>query len=258
MNPNPDTRPLAGWSVVCLRPSMQQAAVRAAVTARGARHVSLPGLRLAARPAAAQLRQALDCAAVVFTSPAAVHFAARQQTLVLRPAALVFAVGAGTAAALARYGIDAIAPAADAMHSDGVLALPHWQQMDSVVGLVTAPGGRGVIAAGLVRRGLTLIRADVYLRLPPRPSARHLRALLASTTPRAVLVSSGEALEGILAAVPAQARIRLRESVAIASSPRLVDLTRACGFTTVVLAPAPTATAMLDALQQHVTVRGFR
>ena len=258
MNPSPDARSLAGWSVVCLRPSMQQAAVRTAVTARGARHVTLPGLRLAALPTTAQLGLALDCAAVVFTSPAAVHFAARQQALVLRSSALAFAVGAGTAAALARYGIDAIAPAADAMHSDGVLALPHWQHVVGVVGLVTAPGGRGVIAAGLVRRGLTLIRAEVYQRLPPRPDARNLRTLLASAAPRAVLVSSGEALEGILAVVPAQARTRLLESVAVASSPRLADLTRSCGFTTVVLAPAPTATAMLDALQQHVTRLGFR
>jgi len=258
MNPSPDARPLAGWSVICLRPSMQQAAVRRAVTARGARHLALPGLRLAALPATTQLGQALACAAVVFTSPAAVHFAARQQALVLRPEALAFAVGAGTAAALARHGIRAISPRADAMHSDGVLALPHWQHLDGVVGLVTAPGGRGVIAAGLVCRGLELVRAEVYQRLPPRPDARHLRALLASAAPRAVLVSSGEALDGILAALPAPARARLLDSVAIASSPRLADMARSHGFTGGVTASAPTAAAMLGALQQHAAGLGFR
>ena len=178
--------------------------------------------------------------------------------LVLRPETLVFAVGSGTATALARHGIRAIAPPADAMHSDGVLALPHWQHLEGVIGLVTAPGGRGVIAAGLLRRGLQLMRAEVYQRLPPRPDARHLRELLASTAPRAVLVSSGEALDGIRAALPAQAHARLLDSVAIVSSPRLADMARSHGFTGVVTAPSPTAAAMLGALQQYAAGLGFR
>lgn len=258
MNFSPDALPLAAWSVICLRPSLQQPGVRRAVQARGARHVSLPGLRLVSLPATGALDQALECPAVVFTSPAAVHFAARQQALVLSSGALAFAVGAGTRNALARHAVDAIAPAADAMHSEGVLALPQWQAVTGPVGLVTAPGGRGIIATGLARRRLDVIRADVYRRLPPRPNARHLAALALAPAPRAVLISSGEALESLLSALSPEVRPRLLDAVAVTCSPRLTALATAQGFQTVVCASAPTAAAMLDALQQHASEARFR
>lgn len=237
---------------------MQQPGVRRAVRARGAHPVSLPGLRLTALPTTGALAQALACPAVVFSSPAAVHFAARQQTLALAPGARAFAVGAGTRKALARHAIDAIAPAADAMHSEGVLALPQWQSVTGPVGLVTAPGGRGIIAAGLAHRQLEVIRADVYRRLPPRPNARQLTALAQAAAPRAVLISSGEALEHLLTALPSAARAQLLDAVAVTCSPRLTALAGARGFERVVGAPAPTAAAMLDALQQYASQARFR
>ncbi len=205
--------PLVNWSVVCLRPAPQQAAVRRAVRARGARHVALPGLRLAAMPASA------------------------------------FAVGAGTARALARHGIDAISPPHQAMHSEGLLALPEWNDITGPVGLVTAPGGRGIIPAGLARRGLEIRRAEVYRRLPPRLDARHRHALMQSPAPRAALISSAEALDGALDALPEDGRRQLLDSLAVTCSPRLAELARARGFLRVTTACAPTAAAMLDALE---------
>ena len=241
--------PLVNWSVVCLRPAPQQAAVRRAVRARGARHVALPGLRLAAMPATAALRDALACPVVVFTSPAAVTFAARCLALSLRRDASAFAVGAGTARALARHGIDAISPPHQAMHSEGLLALPEWNDITGPVGLVTAPGGRGIIPAGLARRGLEIRRAEVYRRLPPRLDARHRHALMQSPVPRAALISSAEALDGALDALPEDGRRQLLDSLAVTCSPRLAELARARGFLRVTTACAPTAAAMLDALE---------
>jgi uroporphyrinogen-III synthase len=262
MMPEPDLKPLAGWSVVCLRPSAQQAAVRRAVIARGGRHVSLPGLRLVpaidARAARDALRNALDCSVIVFTSPAAVTFAAHLLPLRDLRRQTTIAVGEGTAMALARHGVPALMPPPDAMHSDGVLALPQWHQVAGPVGLVTAPGGRGVIAAGLTARGLEMRRAEVYQRLPPRLDARHLRALEHVPAPRAVLVSSAEALELALAALPEALRTHLLDATAVASSPRLAELARDRGFAGVLVASAPTASAMLDALVGHVGAAGFR
>ncbi|MCX7562056.1 uroporphyrinogen-III synthase [Xanthomonadaceae bacterium XH05] len=257
MNRSPDTRPLAGWSVLCLRPSMQQAAARRAAQARGARHVALPGVRLVSLPAAAALEQALACATLVFTSPAAVHFAARQRPLRPNSATQVFAVGAGTARALARQGIEAIAPPPEAMHSEGMLAMPQWQGVIGAVGLVTAPGGRGVIAAGLNQRGLRILRAEVYQRLPPQLDARHHHAIRSAVAPRAVLVSSAEALDGALAALPPALRAHVLESLAVASSPRLANHAEALGFARVFIASAPTTSAMLDALESSASP-GFR
>lgn len=258
MNFSPDAQPLVAWSVICLRPSLQQAGVRRAVQARGGRHISLPGLRLVALPATRALDQALSCAAVVFTSPAAVHFAARQQALALASGAQAFAVGEGTRKALAGHHIAAISPPPDAMHSDGVLALPQWASVKGPVGLVTAPGGRGIIAAGLVQRGLVVVRANVYQRVPPRVDRRHLSALAQSTSPRAVLISSAEALDNLLAALPAEMQSTLLDAVAVVCSPRLGALATAHGFRRVVIASDPTAATMLNALEQHASEARFR
>lgn len=245
-----DSEGLAGWSVLCLRPSTQQAAVRRAVRARGGVHVALPGLGLVPMPdqaaAGAALVQALAAVAVVFTSPAAVSFAARLRPLQTR--AVVFAVGAGTARALARHGIQARYPAADAMHSEGLLALPQWQGLHGRVGVVTAPGGRGVIVSELARRGFELCVAEVYRRVPPRLDARHHAALAASTSPRAVLVSSGEALDAVRAALPPPLQARFLDALAVCSSTRLLAQARQAGFAQVLQAPAATVAAMLDAL----------
>ena len=249
---------LTGWSIVCLRPSMQQPAVRRAVEARGAHHVTLPGLRLESLQAKPELYRALHCNTVVFTSPAAVHYAARLLPLNLPAQAVTFSVGEGTSRALMRHGITALAPAADAMHSDGVLALPQWSDVSGPVGLITAPGGRGIIAAGLAQRGLDVIRANVYQRLPPRFDVRHRRALMQAPSPRAVLVSSGEALEGALSALPREGQVHLLNAIAVCSSPRLVELSQAHGFSQAMNTSTPTPATMLDALAQHVAFTHFR
>lgn len=262
MNAKAVPHPLTGWTVLCLRPSAQQAGVRRAVTARGARHAALPGLRLApaedADGARDALRAALACTDIVFTSPAAVSFAARLLPLRLNSRQKAIAVGEGTARALARHGLNALKPPPDAMHSDGVLALECWQHDTGPIGLITAPGGRGVIAAGLEARGRTLQRAEVYRRLPPRLTARHLDALTQAAAPRAVLISSGEAVTEVLSALPEPLRERLLDATAVASSPRLAELALRHGFSAVLTAPAPTAAAMLHTLAGHVGVTRFR
>ena len=51
------------------------------------------------------------------------------------------------------------------MDSEGLLALPVLADVHGLrIGLVTAPGGRGLIAAQLQAAGATIERADVYQR----------------------------------------------------------------------------------------------
>lgn len=242
---------LAGWTVVCLRPRADQRAVAAAVRARGATALALPGLRLIGPADVAQARDALGaalaCGDVVFTSPAAVRFAGRLLPLQdMRKR--MFAVGAGTAAALRARGLDALQPPASAMHSDGLLALPALAGGDAAVGLVTAPGGRDVIASTLRARGRDVVVAHVYRRLPPRLRADEVDALIASAAPRAVLVSSAEALRNLLDALDAQARATMLASLAVTSSARLADIARDASFHRILDASSPRIDTMLDAL----------
>lgn len=242
---------LRGWTVVCLRPRADQRAVARAVQARGGQTLALPGLRLvpAADVALARdaLAAALACADVVFTSPAAVRFAGRLLPLSdMRKR--MFAVGSGTAAALRVRGVVAAQPPASAMHSDGLLALPGLADGAGAVGVVTAPGGRDVISSTLQARGRTLVTAHVYRRLPPRLRREEVDALRTSSAPRAVLVTSAQALQYVLDGLDDAARDILLASTAIVSSPRLHAIACDAGFADVVQAASPTVDAMLDAL----------
>lgn len=242
---------LRGWSVVCLRPRADQRAAATAVRACGAVPLALPGVRLVgaadALQARAALAAALACGDVVFTSPAAVRFAARVLPLPdMRKR--MFAVGSGTAGALRALGIDTTQPPPDAMHSEGLLALPALAAGSGAVGLVTAPGGRDAIATALRERGRDVVVAHVYRRLPPRLREAEVAALLARASPRAVLVTSAQALRHVLDALPVAARAALLASVAVVSSDRLHAVASDAGFDAVLRAPSPAIDALLAAL----------
>jgi uroporphyrinogen-III synthase len=248
------------WTIVSLRPASQQAAVRREIAARGATALALPSLRLVAMPdpeAASQaLRSALLAPRCIYTSPAAVRFAARLQPATALRATSTFAIGRGTARALARHGVHAIHPDDHAMRSEGLLALAEFSpasiaRAGNDIGLVTAPGGRGLLLHALRARGARVRVAEVYRRLPPRLDRRHADSLRSSLTPRAVLLTSAEALDHAFAQLPADAAQRLRESIAVASSTRLAQHAREAGFGTVIDAGSPTPRALLDALEAY-------
>lgn len=249
----PTDRPAPGWYVISLRPRGEHAGMRRAATAVGAGLVALSPWRLQPRddePTRACLREALGAPRVLFTSPAAVRAAARLQTLRTRDGQMWFAVGSGSAAALRRAGIASV-HAPSRMHSEGLLALPELQRFepDPAVGLVTAPGGRGVLQPQLQARGARVIRADVYARVPVTPGARALSRLRGLVAPAVVLVSSGAALQQVLATLPADVARQLRSMIAIAASQRLHGICREYGFARVAVAGSARPSAMLAAAQ---------
>lgn len=221
------------WYVISLRPRGGHAALRRAAARHGGGLIALSPWLLQPIDDAdsrAGLKAALTAQRVVFTSPAAARAAASLQPL--RPAAgqAWFAVGAGTALALRRAGVAAVS-APHRMDSEGLLALPGLQRLqDSTLGLVTAPGGRGTLTPALQARGAQVIRADVYARVPVAPSPRALAAVRALATPAVLAVSSGEALQLILAAVPDDVADLLRQMPVAVASERLAGLARASGF----------------------------
>lgn len=253
------TPTLAGWYVISLRPSGGHAPVRRAAARHGARVLPLSTLRLASLDAGAALTAALACDEVIFTSPAAVLFAARQARLGSRPGQRWLAVGAGTAAALRRAGIaDARVPEGRS-DSEGLLERPELQAPEGRdIGLVTAPGGRGLIAETLARRGARVHVAPVYRREPVVPRADRLRAALAAPPHCALLVSSAEAFDILWSPLPAAAREQLRSRPVVASSPRLAVMLAAQGFGTIVPAASAMPSRMLEALAADVAQGRFR
>ena len=219
--------------MISLRPQGQHAGLRRAAATHGARVLALSPLRIQHRDDAgtrAALRAALAADVVVFTSANAVRAAAALQALRPRRARTWLAVGAGTAAALARAGVnDVLAPMQ--MDSEGLLALPALADVRGrTIGLVTAPGGRDRLAPALRARGAAVLRADVYARVDIAPSTRALARLRTLSAPRLLALSSGEALASMLAAVPDDVRLRLQRTPVLAASDRLAALARSHGF----------------------------
>ncbi|WP_411833580.1 uroporphyrinogen-III synthase [Pseudoxanthomonas mexicana] len=246
----------ARWYVISLRPQGGHASLRRLARRHGAGLLALSPWRLQSLDGAAAraaLARALAADVVLFTSPAAVVAARRLSALAPRRGQLWTTVGAGTAAALHEAGVDdVLAPAR--MDSEGLLALPPLQDLHGrSVGLVTAPGGRGLIARTLADRGASIRRAEVYRRLPLAPSPRALARLRALQAPAVLLLSSGEALDTLLRQLPADAIARLRALPVIAASARLADQARALGFAPVSRADGPQPGQLFAAAAAAVT-----
>lgn len=225
--------PLAGCYVISLRPVGAHAALRRAAAAQGARVLALSPWRIETRDDAETrrgLRAALGADIVIATSPAAVRATTTLQTLKRKRGQRWCAVGAGTAAALRRAGIDEVV-SPSRMDSEGLLALAELQSLRGrSVALLTAPGGRGVIAPMLRKRGAKLLRADVYHRVGIAPSPLALARLHALRSRPWIAASSGEALALVLSRLPAELAEKLRDADVAAASERLAQAARDAGF----------------------------
>ena len=233
----------SSWHLISLRPSGQHDGLRRAAARLGGRTVAVSPWRLQPRddPQTRQLLlQAQRYERVVFTSPAAAAAAAALMPLQQLRAGSVVAVGQGTARALYRHGAKAV-HAPTRMDSEGLLALPSMAGLHGKqVALVTAPGGRGMIAAQLQAQGAQLQRIDVYERQPLAIPAATLARLQALAEPIALAVSSGEALQRVVAQLPAALLQRWQQEMAVVvASARLAELATGLGFTRVHLAAGP-------------------
>lgn len=248
------------WYVISLRPQGGHAALRRAARRHGAGLLALSPWKIARcddEATRAALDTALACPTVVFTSPAAVAAAQALHPLRARPGQAWLAVGAGTAAALRRAGIGAVSFPAR-MDSEGLLALPALADLRGAdLGFVTAPDGRNLLAPTLAARGARLHRAEVYRREPVALPARALAALAGLRAPACLLLSSGGALEQVLAQLPDPLAARLKAATAVAASARLADAAGEAGFARVVQAEGPRPAQMVAAARAAMP-RGIR
>ncbi|CAD1786328.1 uroporphyrinogen-III synthase [Xanthomonas sp. CPBF 426] len=243
------------WTLISLRPSGEHAPLRRAAARHGGRLLALSPWRLQTNhtpQALAALRQALHAPIAVFTSPAAVHAAHRLAPLQRPAQAHWVSVGDGTARALQACGIDPVIRPTR-MDSEGLLALPLFRQPLQAVGLITAPGGRGMLAPALEQRGARILRADVYQRVALRLRASSVQAL-ADALPGCVLtLSSAEALTLVLQQLPASLIDALRQRPVVASSERMRESAHAAGFHQVVRAAGPLPEQLAAAAAAIVT-----
>jgi len=247
-SPTPAEPALDGRTVVITRPAGTGSPLARRVRRCGGLPLLLPGLSLRAvdeSAAAAPLRAALGDDLLIFTSPAAVRFAARLAPL--RTNGTVLAVGQGTARALGRHGVQALCPVAR-QDSEGLLEQAALSEVQGRrVALIGAPGGRGVLRAELMARGAQLREVHVYRRGTPRWQRRQIDEVRQLSTEARVLLSSAEALDNLRQGLPADAFARLCGAVAVVSSERLAEAARSAGFQRVVVAASALSENLLTA-----------
>lgn len=245
--------PLAGASVVLTRPSATAADLRRRIRALGGIPLSLPGsvLRAAADNVAIEraLHDARNADLAIFVSPAAVRFAfAAQPRLRFARATRVAAVGAATARALVRRGIQAVLHPLERQDSEGLLALPELRRLRGKrIALIGAPDGREVLLHALRTRRARVTRIDVYQRVAAPFSARQLAALECAADPLLTLVSSAQTLARLRAALPLPLFARLAAGHLVVSSERLAQIARTSLFASITLADGPAPQSLLNA-----------
>jgi uroporphyrinogen-III synthase len=210
------------WTCVSLRPKSQHHALKQACQAFGAQFFACSSLRLEKRASDADIAGAMQSDIVIATSPTAVKFARQSPSFALKTGARGFAIGPSTGKALKKMGFGMVHYANGGADSDALLAHPELQALEGVsVGLLTAPGGRGVLAPGLLARGARLQIAEVYQRTPIAISAAHLKRLADIAAPAAVFCSSFETFSALWAQLDVEQQQRLGAQHWVVSSERL-------------------------------------
>jgi uroporphyrinogen-III synthase len=192
-------QPLAGRTILVTRAPRQAAALAEAIRAAGGSAFEFPALDFEAVPGhalQASLAQVAAADIVIFISPNAADFG-MAAIGTLPTASSVFAVGPGTARALAAHGVGrAITP--DGQDSEALLALPQLRDVDGKrLVIVRGVGGRALLGDTLAARGAEVHFMECYRRLRPSADAAPLLARWQAGGIDAVTVASIETLHNL-------------------------------------------------------------
>ena len=255
------TRPagrLRGVRVLVTRPEAAADRLADAFVAEGADAVCVPAIVIApvedGRSARRLLERLHEVSAAVFTSVNAVdrYFELRTNDAGKRLPAQVLAVGRATANALHARGVCGVVTPSRRFDSVGLLGCPQLdaQRVDGrLVAIVKGEGGRGLLAAELVRRGAEVIEANVYRRRAPGGLAGMLDGVRESVD--VVTATSAEALENLLDAAPWIAGW-LSERLLVTVSERVAETARSRNLTRVAVSGGADATSIVEATVRAV------
>jgi uroporphyrinogen-III synthase len=255
------TQPLAGLVVVVTRPARQSARFSALLTEHGAAPVAFPTVAIEPVPLGADVRAALGVQPidwVIYTSANAVEQALAQTGRL--PRAATAAIGRATARAVEAAGIHVDAIPEAGVDSEGLLALPAFAApAGRRMLLFKGAGGRDALRAELVRRGATVVVAEVYRRVPVVPAAGSLEKLASACAmdSAVVAVTSVEVLESLLQLAPATRTPHLVETTLLVPGERVAAAARRHGWRgPIVVARSAEDGAMLDALIERRAAGG--
>jgi uroporphyrinogen-III synthase len=241
--------PLAGRTVLVTRPTQQADVLAQAIRAAGGEAFEFPALAIEAVPMsdlAAPLAQLAKADIAIFISPNAAQFgmAAIRSGGGLPAAAMVFAVGPGTARVLKAQGVSGVI-VPDGQDSEALLALPQLAEVTGKrVVIVRGVGGRAMLADMLVARGALVTFIECYRRVRPQDDAAPLLARWQAGGIDAVTVTSAETLANLAALLDEAGRTLLLHTPLFAPHEKIAEAARRFGIARVIATPGGDAGLM--------------
>lgn len=243
---------LNGALVLVTRPAAQADHLCDLIEGHGGQALRFPTLEI--QPISVNpetITKALASDWLIFTSANAVNFAlhafgGKMPGLKLPRLA---AVGQATARALETAGLRVDCQPEHEFSSEGLLNEP---LMQTVVGrqitIVRGLGGREKLAQTLRERGAELVHLEVYRRSRPLSDPSALYAQLSKGRLAVSTVTSGEALQNLLAMLDETSSQLLRKLPLVVVSDRIAQLAQQLGFEKITVSRQPTDAAILETL----------
>lgn len=256
---------MTGWRLLLTRSAEDCSALAAYLAEQGIYGSCLPLLEIEPLPETPEQRSVLleldrYCAVVVVSKPAARLGLQRLDTYWPQPPIHQrwFSVGAATGQIVADYGLLASWPE-QGDDSEALLALPAFAEALQVpnprVLIMRGDTGRDLLAEQLRGQGVAVDFLPLYRRILPHYAPHELPRRVASDQLNGLVVSSGQGFEHLrqLAgdAWPELARLPL-----FVPSPRVAAQAREAGARQVIDCRGASATALLEALQEHQALHG--
>jgi len=236
------TQPLAGRTVLVTRPAHQAAELTQRVEAAGGEAFMFPALAIEPVETdrlADSLAYLAGADIAIFISPNAAQFgmAAIRARGGLPAVLRIFAVGPGTARALAAQGVEGVVTP-DGQDSEALLALP---QLQAVAGqrvvIVRGVGGRPLVADTLRARGADVHFMECYRRTCPQADAAPLLARWQAGGIDAVTVASAETLHNLAILLGEAGRPLLAATPLFAPHEKIAEAARRFGIAHVTATP---------------------
>jgi uroporphyrinogen-III synthase len=246
------TTGLNGALILVTRPVAQANKLCQMITLQGGKTLRFPTLDIrAASVDAVLIKKALCCHWLIFTSSNAVDFALKAFSgkMADLQSAQLAAVGQATANALQQAGLTVACVPHTEFSSEGLLAQPAMQNVAGQhIMIVRGIGGREKLAQTLRNRGAQVDYLEVYRRCQPKADNVQLVHALQSGQLKAITITSGEALENLLAMLDEPSAVILRKLPLLVVSDRIRQLALDRGFEQIAVSLQPTDAAILETL----------
>lgn len=243
---------LLGIRVLVTRPQGQADALCAQIETAGGNALRFPAIQITElTPPSELLKSATAADWLIFTSKNAVDFAIKALSGKMPGGkqTKIAAIGLSTANALRQQGWQVDCVPDSEFSSEGLLAEPPLQQLAGLhCVIVRGLGGREKLAESLIERGATLSYLEVYQRCRPDAENAVLANWLADRQLDAVTVTSGEALQNLLALLNRELQALLKELPLIVVSDRIRQIAEQLSFKRIAVSRQATDAAILETL----------